>query len=243
MRTINRILVFSLVSLIIVGCSILPKIDEDTLPTNARVGVVSLIYNDMDFVKLSGIPIYSYHDESHNVFDWKMDRYVQSSVSKKLKQRFNIIDITYNTAKLKRGFNNKNPYTGLPMFYISSEEIKKEFKRIDRVHGLDAIIVVSQSFTKPNPFYKPYAYGLVYKKLFREKLVSFAAISFRIYDAKTLHILALSEYVVSYVDVDGLPVHTSFHDYTNEEKVILKTWVRMAFDSTISLAMSKLKLN
>ena len=135
MRTINRILVYSIVSLIIVGCSILPKIDEDTLPTNARVGVVSLIYNDMDFVKLSGIPIYSYHDESHNVFDWKMDRYVQSSVSKKLKQRFNIINITYNTAKLKKGFNNKNPYTGLPMFYISSDEIKKEFKRIDTEFG------------------------------------------------------------------------------------------------------------
>ena len=243
MRTINRILVYSLVSLIIIGCSILPKIDEDTLPTNARVGVVSLIYNYMDFVKLSGIPIHSYHDESHNVIDWKMDRYVQSSVSKKLKQRFNVIDITYNTEKLKKGFNNKNPYTGLPMFYISSEEIKKEFKRIDRVHGLDAIIVVSQSFTKPNPFYKPYAYGLVYKKLFREKLVSFAAISFRIYDAKTLHILALSENIDSFIRVGGLPIYSSFNDYSDVEKDVLKTWVGKAYDSTISSAIFDLKLN
>ena len=243
MRTITRISFFSLLSFILLGCSILPKIDEDTLPTNARVGVVSLIYNYMDFVKLSGVPIYSYNDKSYNVFDWKMDKYVQLSTAKHLKERFNVIDIVYNTAKLKKGFNNTNPYTGLPIFYINSEEIKQEFKRIVRVYGLDAIIVVAQNFTKPIPFYKPYAYGLVYKKLFREKLICFAAISFRVYDANTLHILALSENVESYIAVEGLPIYTSFNDYSDEEKDVLKTWVGKAFDSTISSAISELKLN
>ena len=131
----------------------------------------------------------------------------------------------------------------MPIFYISSVEVKNEFKRIVRAHDLDAIIIVAQNFTKPSPVYKPYAYGLAYKKLFREKLVSFAAISFRIYDANALHILALSENLEAYVDVDGLPVYPSFHEYSNEEKEILKLWVRKAFDSTISAAISKLELN
>lgn len=243
MRTITRISFFSLLGFILLGCSILPKIDEDKLPTSARIGVVSLIYNYMDFLKLSGVPIYSYHEKSYNVFDWKMDKYVQSSVAKHLKERFNVIDIAYNTTKLKKGFNNTNPYTGLPIFYINSEEIKQEFKRIVRVYGLDAIIVVAQNFTKPNPFYKSYAYGLAYKKLFREKLISFAAISFRVYDANTLYILALSENVESYITVEGLPIYTSFNDYSDEEKDVLKTWVGKAFDSTISSAIYELKLN
>lgn len=243
MSTITRTTLFSLLSFILLGCSILPKISEDILPTTARVGVVSLIYNYMDFVKLSGIPIYSYYDKSHDVFDWKMDKYVQSSTAEQLKERFDVIDIAYNTAKLKKGFNNTNPYTGLPIFYINSEEIKQEFKRIVSVYDLDAIIIVSQTFTKPNPFYKPYAYGLAYKKLLREKLVSFAAISFRIYDANTLHILALSENIESYIAVEGLPIYRSFNDYSDEEKNVLKRWVGKAFDSTISSAISKLKLN
>jgi len=227
----------------LLGCSILPKIDEDTLPTTARVGVVALIYNHIDFVKLSGVPIYSYHDKLYYVFDWKMDKYVQASAAKQLKERFNVVDIAYNTAKLKKGFNNTNPYTGLPIFYINSEEIKQEFKRIARVYNLDAIIVVAQNFTKPNPFYKPYAYGLAYKKLFREKLISFAAISFRVYDANTLHILALSENIESYIEVRGLPIYRSFNNYSDEEKDVLKRWVGKAFDSTISSAIYDLKLN
>lgn len=243
MRIISRFSLLILLSLVLLGCSLLPKIDEETIPTHARVGVVSLIYNYLDFVKLSGIPIYSYHDKSHNVFDWKMDRYVQLHTAKKLKNRFNVIDITYNAAKLKKGFNNTNPYTGLPIFDINSEEIKNEFKRIVRVYGLDAIIVVAQNFTKPNPFYQSYAYGLAYKKLFREKLVSFAAISFRVYDAKTLHILALSENIDSYITVKGLPIYTSFSKYSDNEKDVLKTWVEKAFDSTISSAISDLRIN
>ena len=243
MKTITIILVYCLYGFIIIGCSILPKIDEDKLPSSSRVGIVTLIYGHMSFVKISGIPVYSYTDKTHFIYDWNMDKHVQSSVEKKLKRRFNIIDISYNTAKLKKGFTDTNLYTGLPIFYINSEEIKKEFERIVRVHELDAIIVVAQNFTKPSPVYKPYAYGLVYKKLFREKLSSFAAISFRIYDAKTLHILALSENIESYVNVDGLPICTSFHEYSNEEKEILKSWVGKAFDSTIIKAITKLELN
>ena len=227
----------------LLGCSILPKIDEDTLSTTARVGVVSLIYNHIDFVNLSGVPIYSYHDELYYVFDWKMNQYVQTSVTEKLKERFNVVDITYNSAKLKKGFNNTNPYTGLPIFYINSVEVKQEFKRIARVYNLDAIIVVAQNFTKPNPFYKPYAYGLVYKKLFKEKLISFAGISFRVYDANSLHILALSENIYSYVEVQGLPVYRSFNYYSDEEKYVLKRWVGKAFDLAISSAIYDLKLD
>ena len=243
MSRITRTTFFSLLSFILLGCSLLPKVDEDILPTTARVGVVSLIYNHMNFVKLSGVPIYSYHDKLYYVFDWKMDKYVQSSAAEQLKERFNVIDIAYNTAKLKKGFKNTNPYSGLPMFYINSEGIKQEFKRIAKVHNLDAIIVIAQNFTKPMPLYKPYAYGLAYKKLFREKLISFAAISFRVYDANTLHILALSENIEAYIAVEGLPIYTSYNDYSDEEKDILKTWIGKAFDSTIASAIYDLKLN
>ena len=243
MKTITIILVYCLYGFIIIGCSILPKIDEDKLPSSSRVGIVTLIYGHMSFVKISGIPIYSYTDKTHFIYDWNMDKHVQSSVEKKLKRRFNIIDISYNTAKLKKGFNTKNLYTGLPIFYISSQEIKNEFKRIVKAHDLDAIIIVSQNYTKPSPIYKPYAYGLAYKKLFREKLVSFASISFRIYDAKSLQILALSENIESYVDVDGIPVYTSFDEYSNDEREILKSWVIKAFDSAISEAIYKSGFN
>ena len=68
-----RALVYCLLVFLIVGCSFLPKINEDMLPMNARVGVVSLICGHMTFVKISGIPIYSYNDESHFVYDWKAD--------------------------------------------------------------------------------------------------------------------------------------------------------------------------
>ena len=240
MSVIHKLLLICFFCIALPACNLIPSVDEESLPNTARVGVVSLMYDYMDYLNFSGLPVYSYQSSSHYVAKWKLNKFAVTATKKHLKNRFDIIDVSYSATILKRGFNHKNFYTGLPIYYIHT--VEKHYKKIVNTYDLDAIIVIVQNHTKPSIFKQAYSYGILYKKLIKPKLKSFAAISLRIYGAKSLNIIALEENVDAFVKVEGMPAYPSFHDYSADEQQHLKIWVEKAIDKAIIAAISKMKL-
>ena len=240
MTTVVNFLLFCFISFALFACNLIPNVDEESLPRTARVAVVSLMYDYMDYVNFSRLPMSSSKSTSHYVSEWKLNEFAENAASGHLKDRFELIEITYSPTILKRGFNNTNFYTGLPIYYIHT--VEKHYKKIVATYDLDAIIVVVQNYTKPSAFRKAYSYGLLYKNLFKPKLQSFAAISLRIYDAKSLNVIALAENVDAFVNIEGTTAYPSFNHYSEDEQMELKLWVEKAIDTAIFSALSEMKL-
>lgn len=241
MNVIFKLLLLGFFSIALYACNLIPSVDEESLPNSARIGIVSLMYDYMDYLNFSGIPIYSFKSSSHYVAKWKLNEFAVSATKKHLRDRFDIIDVSYSPTILKRGFNHTNFYTGLPIYYIHT--VEEYYKKIVNTYDLDAIIVIVQNYTKPSYFQKAYSYGFLYRKLIKPRLKSFAAISLRIYDAESLNIIALEENIDAFVNVEGIPVYPSFYDYPADEQNELKVWVEKAIDEAIIAAISKMKLN
>ena len=222
------------------ACNLIPSVDEESLPSTARVGVVSLMYDYMDYLNFSGIPIHSYQSSTHYVAKWNLNEFSVSATMKHLEDRFDVVNVSYSPTILKRGFNNTNFYTGLPIYYIHT--VEEHYKKIVSTYDLDAIIVIVQNYTKPSLFQQAYSYGFLYKKIIKPRLKSFAAISLRIHDAESLNIIALEENVDAFVKVKGMPAYPSFYDYSTDEQNELKVWVEMAIDKAIVVAIKKMKL-
>lgn len=240
MSVINKLLLLGFFSIALHACNLIPSVDEESLPNTARVGVVSLMYDYMDYLNFSGISMYSYQSSSHYAAKWKLNEFAVSATKKHLKDRFEIIDVSYNATILKRGFNHTNFYTGLPIYYIHT--VEEHYKKIVSTYDLDAIIVIVQNYTKPSLFQQAYSYGFLYKKIIKPRLKSFAAISLRIHDAESLNIIALEENVDVFVKVKGMPAYPSFYDYSTDEQNELKLWVEKAIDKAIIVAIKKMKL-
>ena len=104
MNIIFKLLLLGFFSIALYACNLIPSVDEESLPNTARIGIVSLMYDYMDYLNFSGIPIYSFKSSSHYVAKWKLNEFAVSATKKHLKDRFDIIDVSYSPTILKRGF-------------------------------------------------------------------------------------------------------------------------------------------
>lgn len=240
MKDTFKMLISCFLCIAIYACTLVPNVDKESLPTTARVGVISLMYDYMDYLSYSGIPFSSYKNSSHYVKKWNLNNFAVSAISKHLEDRFEIVNVSYSPTILKRGFDNTNFYTGLPIYYIRT--VEESYNKIVNTYNLDAIIILLQNYTKPRKFSEAYSYGFIYKNLLKPKIKSFAAISLRVYDAKTLDVIALAENVNTYINVEGIRPYPSFYDYSKNEKNKLKYWAERAINDAILSAIDDMKL-
>ena len=77
MVTFFKFLLLCLICFTLFSCNLIPKVDEETLPTTARVAVVSLMYDYMNYVNLSILPIHATKSTSHYVSKWNLNEFTE----------------------------------------------------------------------------------------------------------------------------------------------------------------------
>ena len=216
----------------------MPQIKESTLPTASRVGVISLLGDELEFRK-RGLTVFHNEIEEIDVTDWRIDEFVVTTLHHSLKSRFEMVPIDPGRFDFRRGLTKDFL---LIDDIFEPERVADQIRELSDEYRLDALIVVYTYLAEV-----PYAgyidkYGILYRKLFGDPtLSSFAVPRLYFVDCRSLEVIA-DWGTVLFQQIEGPPKYPSYKKYSADQKEILKLWVERVFLKSLNKVVSDMKL-
>jgi hypothetical protein len=159
----HRVLFLFITFLLISGCAALQPIDPEKLTAIQRIGVISLLGDEMQIKKV-GTTVFNNVEKYEKVGDWKIDEYVKSVVRGEIvdNSRFVYVELTADQQALRQTYFEKERIKKA----ADAESVKDEMKQIAHTDSIDTLVLVlrmatGDPFSDTNQYV--YGYGLYHR--------------------------------------------------------------------------------
>lgn len=223
------------VAIAVTACGI-PKIKEDVLPRASRVGVVSLMGDELEFRK-RGLTVFHNKLEQIDVTDWRIDEFVVASLNHDLRNRFEMVSVDHGQHDFSDGF-----IKGIFEKEFDPRRVEHQIKAISDEYRLDALIIVNTDIAETAFAGYLDGYGILYLKRFSDPvLASYAAPKLYFVDRHSLRVVA-NWGTISFKDIKGLPTYPTYKRFSADQKLTLKSWVEVVLKKSLNKIVADMKL-
>lgn len=226
------------ITIAVTACGI-PQIKEDALPRASRVGVISLMGDELEFRKI-GLTVFHNEIEEIDVADWRIDEFVVTSLHHDLKNRFEMVSVDSGKYDFRGGLTKDFL---LISHVFEPERVADQIRAISDEYRLDALVVAHTYVAEISRAGYLEKYGILYQKFFGEPTFrSFAIPKLYFVDCRSLEVIA-DWGTVLFQPIAGLPKHPSYKRYSVDQQEILKSWVERAIERSLNKVVADMKLD
>ena len=218
-----------------------PQITEDVLPKTSRVGVVSYLGDELEFINRSiHTLIYRNEIEKIDVTDWRIDDFVVASLHHDLRDRFEMVPVDPDKYDFSDGLRES---AWLISSAFKPEKVADQIRAISEEYQLDALIVVHTYTADEIPFSGAIdRYGILYRKPSGDpSLSSFALPKLHFVDCRSLKVIE-SWATVVIGGIEDLPIYSSYKRYSASQQERLRWWVAVTIEYALNQVVADMKL-
>jgi hypothetical protein len=187
LSSMHRALLLILVALLIPGCASLQPIDRERLNAMERIGVISLLGDEMQIKKV-GTTVFNNVEKYEQVGDWKIDEFVKGVVRDEIitNGRLTYVELAGDQQELRQKYFERERADKI----ANPDSVKNELKQIADAASVDTLVLVvrmatGDPFSDTNQYV--YGYGLYHRSFFMyDQTGVFGRALIVVKDAKTM---------------------------------------------------------
>lgn len=220
------------------ACQSVPfTIKEVQLQGIKKIGVASIIGNELSFVYV-GPTVFNNKYRSYDIRNWKIDDFVTRTIKNAVTSEtsFQYVDVEYSPETFKKLYDSRVSH---PYYDYDVNVIKEELRQIGIDNSVDTLILVAKSIVDREP---PKGLGVFQRSIGIIKYTKLIVrTSIRVFDVDSMEILAL-RYVLDYGEIDDSRWTDDFSSLPVDEQRFFEDAVKEIFKRKIPAQMKAMGL-
>lgn len=228
------------------SCAGLKPIEQEQLAAIKRVGVVSLLGNEMQ-IKHVGTTVFTNSHKYEQVEGWGLDRFAREVIQKELMNtsKFTYVELSEQLPSLRQRYFEKEHAERDPLPLNLVEEFNDDLRKIANTNSVDTLLIVVRAavgdpFSDTNQYV--FGYGLYHRSFFMYEKTGVYGIAFIVVkDVKSMETLC-RRIVYSKKVIDNSNWSEELAQLSPEKKQFIEQTIKNQFSSSIKVSLKQLGL-